>query len=155
MCLIVYPGSSVKLRERKGPFISVEALNSDQAVVRKYFPEPNVCFIGSHSGCSCGFPSVIAETPIEYFDQMFSDPTPDRDNGLASVRDLPTLRNECLDSKNTCTLIPFGYIDRTLLDIDRRGVWCQVAGMLRSARSIRTTHSPPHYATRPATINHQ
>jgi len=103
---MMYLGSSVKLKERKGQFISVEPLNADQEVVRQFFPEPNVYFIGSHSGCSCGFPSVIAETPIEYFDEMFGSPAPDRDNDLASVRELLTILDECLESKNTCTLLP-------------------------------------------------
>jgi hypothetical protein len=29
---------------------------------------PHVRFIGAHTGCSCGFPSVIAEEPFEYYE---------------------------------------------------------------------------------------
>jgi hypothetical protein len=103
---MLYLGSNAKLRERKETFISVESLNADQEAVRKILPEPNVYFLGSHSGCSCGFPSVIAESPIDYYDGMFDDPNSERNEDLASVRELLTILDECLESTDTCTLFP-------------------------------------------------
>ncbi len=103
---MMYLGSNIKLRERKEQFISVEPLNSNQVGVRECLPEPNVYFIGSNSECSCGFPSVIAESPVEYYDGLFDDPDSERDDDLASVRELLTILDESLESTDSCTLFP-------------------------------------------------
>ena len=65
----------------------------------------HVYYLGSHTGCSCGFPSVVAEEPVEYYDGMF-DNDADRKSNLASVRDLLKLLDEVLDEDGKCTLYP-------------------------------------------------
>ena len=37
-------------------------------------PLRTIRFIGAHTRCSCGFPSVSAEQPIEYYDGMLGEP---------------------------------------------------------------------------------
>ena len=63
----------------------MERLDDLRRVVEQWFANRPVRFIGAHTGCSCGFPSVIAETPIDYFDgmELGSD---DRAADLRSVR---------------------------------------------------------------------
>ena len=62
------------------------------------FSLPNVRYIGSHSGCSCGFPHIVAEEPIEYFEGMFED----NDDRRADLRSLalllPLVREHVLTS---------------------------------------------------------
>jgi hypothetical protein len=55
--------------------------------VRQWFSLPHVCFVGAHTGCSCGFPHVVAEEPIEYWEGMF-DEGEDRQNNLRSLQAL-------------------------------------------------------------------
>ena len=95
MCLMLYLAASgdVPLRAPPDapPELSVEEVEDSRSAVRQWFSLPTIRFIGSHTGCSCGFPSVIAEEPIEYFDGMFND---DRDDDLRSVRALLALIQE-------------------------------------------------------------
>jgi len=65
----------------------------------------NVYCLGSHTGCSCGFPSVVAEEPIEYYDGMFENDD-DRSSDLTSVHDLLALLDEVLVEDGKCTLYP-------------------------------------------------
>jgi len=107
VCLMMYLGSSVRLRIRKEPSISVVSLRSDQEVVRNYLrDEPHVYFIGSHTGCSCGFPSSIAESPVEYFEEMFDESNSDRMDNIASVHELLLVLDECLVDSDHCVLLP-------------------------------------------------
>lgn len=78
--------------------ISVEEVQPSRAVVRQWFGLPNVRHIGSHSDCSCGFPHIAAEEPIEYFEGMFED----NDERRADLRSLaplfPLIREHVLTS---------------------------------------------------------
>jgi hypothetical protein len=55
--------------------------------VSRHFTLPTVRFIGAYTGCSCGFPSVVAEQPIEYYDGILED-HPERESELKSVQSL-------------------------------------------------------------------
>lgn len=68
-------------------YLRLEAVDPARESVRARFTLPVVRFIGAHTGCSCGFPSVIAEQPIEYYDGMPLGGD-DRDADLQSVRAL-------------------------------------------------------------------
>jgi hypothetical protein len=77
------------------PELRVEPVEPLRAQVSQWLSLPIVRFIGAHTGCSCGFPSVIAEEPIDYFEGM-SLGGDDREADLASVRALLALARERL-----------------------------------------------------------
>ena len=87
MCLMLYLATTGDQPVRSSPELSAEEVEPSRAVVRKWFSLPTVRFIGAHTGCSCGFPSVSADEPVEYYAGMF-DSLPDRQADLHSVRAL-------------------------------------------------------------------
>lgn len=76
MCLMLYLATSDEQPLRRSPELSVEKVEPSREAVRQWFSLPIVRFIGAHTGCSCGFPHVVAEEPIEYWDGMFRRPGP-------------------------------------------------------------------------------
>ena len=90
MCLMLYIATRDELPLDTSADLRVEHVEPARAAVGQWFSLPAVRFVGAHTGCSCGFPSVIAEVPIEYFDGMLDD-HPDREADLRSVDALLTL----------------------------------------------------------------
>jgi len=98
MCLMLYMATSTDLPLRTSREITIEEVESSREAVLQWFRLPLVRFIGAHTGCSCGFPSLIAETPVVYFDGVFRD-AQHRELDLQSVRALLNLvREHVLDS---------------------------------------------------------
>jgi hypothetical protein len=93
MCLMLYVATRDELPLRSSPELSVEDVAPHRTAVRQWFSLPVVRFVGAHTRCSCGFPSVIADVPIEYFDGMLDD-APDREADLRSVDALLALVRE-------------------------------------------------------------
>jgi hypothetical protein len=93
MCLMLYFATSNDQPLRSSPELSVEHVETTRESVRQWFSLPTVRFIGAHTGCSCGFPSVIAEEPVEYFEGMFGDDE-DREADLRSVQALLAMIRE-------------------------------------------------------------
>jgi hypothetical protein len=73
MCLMLYVGTKEPLREKSDPDLRIEPVEPDRRAVQQWFSLPSVQFVGAHTGCSCGFPHVSAESPIEYWEGMWSD----------------------------------------------------------------------------------
>ena len=73
MCLTVYLGTSVEPPPVATPDLTIERVSPDAEPVRQWFSLPYVNFVGAHTGCSCGFPYVVAEEPIEYWEGMFDE----------------------------------------------------------------------------------
>jgi hypothetical protein len=89
---------------RTSPELSVEEVEPSREAVRQWFSLPVVRFIGAHTGCSCGFPHVIAEEPIEYWDGMFDGQ--DREADLTSVEALLALVREHVTATGEVQLYP-------------------------------------------------
>lgn len=87
---MLYIGSARELPLESSPVLTVEQVADARAAVTQWFSHPQVRFVGAHTGCSCGFPSVTADVPIEYFDGMRLD-SDDRAADLRSVRALLAL----------------------------------------------------------------
>jgi hypothetical protein len=95
---MLYMATSTDLPLRTSPEITIEEVESSREAVLQSFRLPVVRFIGAHTGCSCGFPSVRAETPVDYFEGGFRD-AQHRELDLQSVRALLNLiREHVLDS---------------------------------------------------------
>lgn len=69
-------------------------------------------FIGAHTGCSCGFPSVTAESPIDYFDGMPLE-SQDRGADLRSVRALIELIRQAASHSSRVELYPVWDADQS------------------------------------------
>jgi hypothetical protein len=92
---------------RTSPDLSVEAVDPSREAVRQWFSLPTVRFIVAHTGCSCGFPSVIAEEPIEYYDGMFPDrDAEERPADLRSVRSLVAMVQAHVEASGEVQLYP-------------------------------------------------
>ena len=92
MCLMLYMATRRDVPVRSAPELSVEEVEPSRGAVQQWFSLPVVRFIGAHTGCSCGFPHVIAEEPIEYWEGMFDGQ--DREADLKSVESLLVLVRE-------------------------------------------------------------
>ncbi len=102
MCMMLYIGTSAPLPEFADADLRVEPLGPSNVAVRASFTQPSVQYVGAHTGCGCGFPHVLAETPIEYFEGMFGDE--DREADVRSTRRLMELVRSCVDRGETVEL---------------------------------------------------
>ena len=87
MCLTLFLGTHTEQPDLESTPLRVERVASDAEQVRQWFSLPHVCFVGAHTGCSCGFPHVVAEEPIEYWEGMF-DESEERQNNRRSLQAL-------------------------------------------------------------------
>ncbi len=78
MCMMVYVGSDEVLPRRPWtaahPALCVEGLQESQRAVMRHFTKPQVCYVGAHEGCGCGF-------------QSSDDPDDDEAAELAAARE--------------------------------------------------------------------
>jgi hypothetical protein len=112
MCLMLYVGTATPLPLVSSPELRVEAVPDARSQVRQWFTQPVVHFIGAHTGCSCGFPAVIADTPVEYYEGMPLD-SDDRDADLRSVAALLDLLRQTLRDNALIELYPIGDGDES------------------------------------------
>ena len=99
MCLMLYLATAEEIPLQSSPELGVEKVETSRDAVRAWFSLPHVRYIGSHSGCSCGFPSIQSETPVEYYEGMLFE-SKQREKDLRSVRALielisPIVRSGC------------------------------------------------------------
>ena len=104
MCLMLYMATRGDIPVRSSPELGVEAVEPSREAVRQWFSLPVVRFIGAHTGCSCGFPYVVAEEPIEYWEGMFDDRG--READLRSVESLLVLVREHVTATGEVQLYP-------------------------------------------------
>lgn len=90
MCLMLYLGTRGDLPDESSADLRIEGVATSRQTVQQWFSLPVVRFVGAHTGCSCGFPSVTADTVIEYYDGMPLKGD-DRSADLRSVRALLNL----------------------------------------------------------------
>ena len=93
MCLMLYMATHDDLPLQTSVDLRVEEVDTSREAIRQWFSLPVVRFIGAHTGCSCGFPHIVAEAPIEYYDGMFRDDE-EREPALRSVEALLALVRE-------------------------------------------------------------
>ena len=104
MCLMLYMATQGELPVHSSPELSVEEVEPSREAVRQWFSLPVVRFIGAHTGCTCGFPHVVAEEPIEYWDGIFDGQ--DREADLKSVELLLALVREHVTATGEVQLYP-------------------------------------------------
>ena len=102
---MLYIGTGRDLALQSDRNLRVEDVDERRQEVRRWFSQPVVHFVGAHTGCSCGFPSVIAETPIEYYPGMPLEGD-DRAADLQSVRALVELIGRILKDSERVELYP-------------------------------------------------
>lgn len=102
---MLYVGSAEELPVVASADLRVENVTGARRSVEQWFTLPAVRFIGAHTGCSCGFPSVTAESPIEYFEGMPLE-SQDRAADLRSVRALIELIRQAAGHSSRVELYP-------------------------------------------------
>lgn len=90
MCLMLYLATAEEQPLQADPDLQVKDVDAARESVRQWFSLPMVRFVGAHTGCSCGFPSVSSAEPVGYFPGML-DRAEDRSADLRSVRALLAL----------------------------------------------------------------
>lgn len=95
MCLMLYIGTAEELPTGSSPDLTIEAVSEPRQEVKLWFSHPAVSFVGAHTGCSCGFPSIMAESPLDYYEGMPLQ-SDDRAADLRSVRALLDLIGQTL-----------------------------------------------------------
>lgn len=105
MCLMLYIATTVEVPLRNLPNLSIEEIEQSRTIVREWLSLPHVRYIGSHSGCSCGFPSIQSAVPIEYFDGILVE-TNEREKDLRSVNALLELIRPLVRSGGEVQLYP-------------------------------------------------
>jgi hypothetical protein len=85
--------------------LKVESVEPGRESVLQWFSQPVVRFVGAHTGCSCGFPSVISESPIEYYEGIGLQ-SDDRGADLRSVRALIELIGQVAAKSTRVELYP-------------------------------------------------
>lgn len=101
---MLYIATAVALPVSSTPEIHVDVVDLHRVAVRRWFSRPEIRFVGAHTGCSCGFPSVVADEPIEYYDGFFDETDHDRAKDLASVRALFALIDDALSQSGLIEL---------------------------------------------------
>ncbi len=87
MCLMLYAGTPTELPLTSTAALKIERVEPARESVKRWFSHPAVAFVGAHTGCSCGFPAVIADSRIDHFEGMPLD-SDDRAADLRSVEAL-------------------------------------------------------------------
>ena len=101
---MLYMATQDDVSVRTFPELSVEEVEPSREAVRQWFSLPVVRFIGAHTGCSCGFPHIVADEPIEYWEGMFDGEH--READLKSVESLLTLVREHVTATGEVQLYP-------------------------------------------------
>lgn len=109
---MLYIGTAEEIPLESSDALKVESLDARAEGVRQWFSQPFIRFVGAHTGCSCGFPAVIAETEIEYYEGMplLSD---DRGADLRSVQALIELLTRSLADADRVELYPVAHGDES------------------------------------------
>jgi hypothetical protein len=105
MCMMLYIGAAQDLPLRSSNDLKIESIEPARQSVAQWFSQPVVRFVGAHTGCSCGFPSVISESPVEYYEGM-SLQSDDRAADLRSVRALIELLGQAAARSSRVELYP-------------------------------------------------
>lgn len=105
MCMMLYLGTRLDVPVGAAADLRIEEVSSAREAVRRWFSLPYVHFIGAHTHCSCGFPSVTAEVPIEFVPGMFDD-HPARAADLRSVAALLGLMSAHVSGDDEVQLYP-------------------------------------------------
>ena len=105
MCLMLYIGSHEGLTEQETPDLRIEPVEQARLSVVRWFTQPVVQFVGAHTGCSCGFPTVVSEDVVEYYDGMWAN-SDERAGDLRSVSALIQLLHGALGASGPIELYP-------------------------------------------------
>ena len=106
MCLGVFLASASEIPLYESPEISVQVVSDSEKGVGRLFTLHHIRYIGAHGGCSCGFPHVIAEQPVEWHEGFFESEDEDRSKDLTSVRGLFALIATQLEHSTEVQIYP-------------------------------------------------
>ena len=80
MCLTLYMATQAEQPVQSSPDLSIEELEQVDEPVRQWFTLPVVRFVGAHTQRRCGFPSIVAEELVPFWEGMFGAPSESREH---------------------------------------------------------------------------
>jgi hypothetical protein len=102
---MLYIGTAEEIPLSSSPDLSIESVDPIRQNVKQWFSHPAVRFVGAHTGCSCGFPSIMSESPLQYYEGMPLE-SDDRAADLRSVRSLIELIGQAMARSERVELYP-------------------------------------------------
>jgi hypothetical protein len=128
MCLMLYVATTGDQPYVETDLLNVEDVEPKRIAVRQWLTLPVVRFVGAHTGCSCGFRSIVASEPLEYGDDLFADDGgDDASKGRASLAALMAMARSFVDRDGVVELLavwdgdegepPLGTIDKAASDL--------------------------------------
>lgn len=105
MCLLLYVATSGEQACFETDVLKVEEVDPARESVRQWLSLPVVRFVGAHTGCSCGFESVIANEPFEFYEGMF-EYDKDNEDDLRSMQALVALIRQHVARDGRVELFP-------------------------------------------------
>ena len=129
MCLMLYVATTGDQPYVETDLLNVEDVEPKRLAVRQWLTRPVVRFVGAHTGCSCGFRSVVATEPIAFAPEMFDEDERDdaAPKGRASLAALMAMVRTFADRDGAVELLavwdgdegepPLGTIDKTASDL--------------------------------------
>jgi hypothetical protein len=103
---MLYVGTAEPLPLTSSRDLTIEEVKDAREAVTQWFSQPCVRFVGAHTGCSCGFPSVITEPPpLAYYEGMPLD-SGNRADDLRSVTALLDVLRQTIAGSTNVELYP-------------------------------------------------
>jgi len=110
MGLMLYLATATEQPTLESSDLRIEPIDPQSESVRQVFTLPFVRFVGAHTGCSCGFPYVIAEQPVQYYEGMFADDE-DAEADRTSLTALLPIVFEHVNATGSAELYPVWYLE--------------------------------------------
>jgi len=128
MCLMLYVATTGDQPYVETDLLNVEDVDPSRMAVRQWLSLPVTRFVGAHTGCSCGFRSIVATEPIAYDAHTFNEGEPDESaEARASLSALMTMARSFAERDGAIEMLaiwdgdegepPLGTIDKAVGDL--------------------------------------
>lgn len=113
MCLQIYLATDATVAANHGAAISADLVDPEANPVCRWLSESHVYRLHGRQECGCGFPCVVAEAFIEYFEGMFEH-REERDEEVENARGLLDLCAIALGTTAAVEIYPVWNGDESL-----------------------------------------
>jgi hypothetical protein len=113
MCLQIYLATDAPIAANHGAAISADLVDPEANPVGRWLSSTHVYRLHGRQECGCGFPYVVAEEFIKYFEGMFED-WGERDEEVENARGLLGLCAMSLETAASVEIYPVWDGDESL-----------------------------------------
>ena len=128
MCLTLFAATKSVQPLRRSPYLSIQDPQPNELAVRQWMTLPEVRFIGSCTGCSCGFEYIICDSVFDFYEGMF-EYDEDQQDELRSLTELIDYVRAFVEVDGEVELFPIwngeakpplGIVERTVDQLEPR-----------------------------------